>query len=107
MSTDFSMTIKAARAAIEAILAAIPDDELPEFDKVELGRDGKPIVWWGSSGRHLGSATRNGVREPLIYRFGGSWDAIQAEMTYRADRRLLDNGDDPEGVRLAKRKADR
>lgn len=103
--TDFPMTIRAARAAIEAILAAIPDEELPEFDKVEIDSDGTPVVWWGSSGRHLGTATRGGVREPLVYRSGGAWAAIQSEMTYRADRRLLDNGDNPDGVRLAKRKA--
>ena len=103
--TDFPMTIRAARAAIEAILAAIPDDELPEFDKVDYDRNGRPTVWWGGHGRCLGSATSNGVREPLIYRSGAAWDAIESEMTYRADRRLLDNGDDPKGVRLAKRKA--
>lgn len=98
------MDIKAARAAIEAILAAIPDDELPEFDRVEFdGRynDGRPVVWWGSEGKHLGTSRRNGERYPIGYRESGSWAAIQAEMTYRADRRLLENGDDPVGVRLA------
>ena len=98
------MDIKQARAAIEAILEAIPDDKLPDFDKVEH-RDGTVIVWWGGKGSHLGSAKSNGERDPLIYRRRGSWDAIEAEMTCRADRRLLDNGDDPTGVHLAKKKA--
>ena len=97
------MDIKQARAAIEAILEAIPDSELPDFDKVEH-RDDAVIVWWGGQGSHLGSAKSNGERDPLIYRRRGSWDAIEAEMTYRADRRLLDNGDDPTGVHLAKKK---
>lgn len=97
------MNIKEARTAIEAILAAIPDDELPEFDKVEV-RDGQIVVWWGSTGHHLGSAKRGGERDPLSYRRSGSWGAIEAEMTHRADRRLLDNGDDPTGVRLAAKK---
>lgn len=95
------MNIKEAQVAIEAILAAIPDDELPEFDRVEIREDGRPLVWWGGSGQYLGSATRGGERDPLVYRRRGAWDAIQNEMTYRADRRLLDNGDDPTGVRLA------
>lgn len=97
------MDIKTARAAIEAILAAIPDDELPEFDRVEIGRDGMPVVWWGSSGRRLGSAKSGDQRDPLVYRRSASGDAIQAEMAVRADQRLLDNGDDPTGIRLAKR----
>lgn len=99
------MNIKEARAAIEAILAAIDDDDLPEFDKVEIDpahNDGRPIVWWGSEGRHLGSSrTGTGERNPIGYRKSGSWAAIQGEMTYRADARLLANGDDPTGVRLA------
>lgn len=98
-----TMTIGAARDAIEAILAAIPDEELPEFDRVEYAPDGPPVVWWGGSGRCLGSAKSNGEREPLTYRTQASWDAIQAEMTYRADRRLLENGDDPTGLRLARK----
>lgn len=89
------LTVQAARAAIEAIVAAIPDDELPQFERVEHGVDGKITVWNGGTGHTLGSATRNGQREPLVYRDRGSWHAIEAEMTYRADRRLFDNGDDP------------
>lgn len=96
------MDIKTARAAIEAILASIPDENLPEFDRVEYGRDGKPVVWWGGNGHCLGTAKRGEKRDPLVYRSGGSWDAIEAEMAYRADKRLHDNGDDPNGVRLAK-----
>lgn len=97
------MNIIEARNAIEAILAAIPDDELPEFDKVEVSND-ETIVWWGGSGHILGTAkTGGGERNPIQYRTGGSWNAIQAEMTYRADRRYLDNGDKADGIRLAKK----
>lgn len=97
-----TMTITAARAAIEAILAAIPDEELPEFDKVEIDNDrGETLVWWGGSGRILGTAKSGGVRDPLIYRRTASWDAIQAEMTSRVDRRFLENGDKIDGLDLA------
>lgn len=95
------MNIKTARAAIEAILAAIPDDELPEFDRIEHGKDGKVTAWWGGTGHILGSATRGGKRRPENYREGTSWSAIEGEMTYRADKRIFDNGDDPTGVQLA------
>jgi hypothetical protein len=95
------MNIKTARAAIEAILAAIPDDELPDFDRVEHGPDGKVTAWWGGTGHILGSATRGGKRRPKNYREGASWSAIEGEMTYRADKRIFDNGDDPTGVQLA------
>lgn len=99
------MKIKEARAAIEAILAAIPDSELPTFDKVEHDVDRNRItVWWGSQGHVLGSAKTNGQRNPLNYRTSASWDAIEGEMTYRADKRLFDNGDDPKGVRLGVKK---
>lgn len=97
------MDIKTARAAIEAILAAIPDEELPQFDRVEYDQEGLPTVWWGGNGYCLGSAKSGEKRDPLIYRARGSWDAIESEMTYRADKRLLDNGDNPAGIRLAKR----
>lgn len=99
------MDIKTARAAIEAILAAIPDEELPAFDRVEYGPDGMPLVWWGSTGRHLGSAKSGGHRDPLSYRRSGSWAAIEHEMTYRADQRLFDNEDNPTGLRLAAKEA--
>ena len=92
------MDIKTARAAIEAILAAIPDEALPEFDSVDLSDDGKVCVWWGGNGHILGSATSGGKRDPLNYRRNGSWGAIEAEMTYRADRKLLDHGDDPSSL---------
>ncbi len=98
------MNIVEARAAIEAILEAIPDNELPDFDKVEV-RENEICVWWGGSGRFLGSARSGGVRDPLVYRHNASWEAVQMEMTCRADRRLLDNDDDPTGVRLARKVA--
>ena len=97
------MNINQARAAIEAILEAIPDNELPDFDRVEIDTDGMPTVWWGGHGRCLGTAKSNGKRDPLIYRHSASWDAIQLEMTHRADRRLLENGDDPTGIRLGRK----
>ena len=98
------MNIKEAQAAIEAILAAIPDDKLPKFDSVETNTDGRVIVWWGGTGHHLGAATRGGRRDPSVHRQNAVWHAIEGEMTYRADKRLFENGDDPKGVRLASKK---
>ena len=98
------MNIKEARAAIEAILAAISDDELPAFDKVEQ-RDGRTIVWWGGTGHHLGADKSAGVRDPLVHRRSGSWEAIESEMTYRADKRYFDNGDSADGIKIARKKA--
>lgn len=98
------MNIKEARDAIEAILAAIPDSELPAFDKVE-SRDGKTIVWWGGKGHTLGSARNVYGRDPLIHRRSGSWDAIESEMTYRADLRYLNNGDSADGIDLTVKRA--
>lgn len=95
------MNIIEARAGIEAILAALDDEDLPEFDRVEVEEDGTVIVWWGGEGRHLGSAKFGGKRDPLSYRRSGSWAAIQLEMTYRVDRRFLENGDKPDGIKLA------
>lgn len=97
------MDIKTARAAIEAILAAIPDEDMPEFDRVEYDRGGMPTAWWGGCGYSLGSATTGGKRDPSIYRRNASWEAIEREMVYRADRRLHENGDDPTGICLAKK----
>lgn len=97
------MNVNAARQAIEAILDAIPDSELPEFERVEMRGDDMPCVWFGGTGRHLGSAKRGGQRDPSVYRQDASWKAIEMEMTYRADRRLFENGDDPTGVRLAQK----
>lgn len=97
------MNVKQARAAIEAILDAVPDSALPKFDKVEVRDDGQTVVWWGSHGYHLGSATRNGVRNPENYRDRASWEAIEHEAVRRADRRFLENGDKADGLRLAKK----
>ena len=97
------MNIKEARDAIEAILESIPDNQLPEFDRVELDDRGGVTVWWGGSGRCLGSAKSGGQRDPSVYRRNASWDAIQMEMTHRADKRLLANGDDPTGIRLGRK----
>lgn len=97
------MNLKEARAAIEEILDSIPDKYLPAFDRVEVREDGTTCVWYGSHGRHLGSAKSNGKRDPSIYRSSASWDAIEGEMVHRADRKFLENGDKPHGIRLAKK----
>lgn len=97
------MNLIEARRAIEGILADIPDDALPEFDRAELEEDGRVTVWWGGHGYTLGSATRNGRRDPAIYHERASWDAIEAEMVHRADRRFLENNDSPEGLALARK----
>lgn len=96
------MNLTTAHAAIEAILATIPDDQLPEFDRVEHREDGEVVVWFGGQGRVLGTAKSNRKRDPLIYRGQGATEAIQAEMAHRADKKLLDNGDNPNGVQLAR-----
>lgn len=95
------MNIKQARKSIEAILASIPDDDLRIFNRVEFRDNGMPVVWNGGTGYHLGSLRRaGGKRRPKGYRESGSWDAVEGEALYRADRRLLKNGDDPDGVDL-------
>lgn len=97
------MNIKEARLAIEAILAAIPDEELPRFDRVETTKEGETLVWFGGTGRHLGSAKQGGERDPLVYRRDASMRAVELEMTYRADKRFLENGDEARGIKLARR----
>lgn len=97
------MNIIEARAAIEEILASIPDSALPKFDRLEVDENGKSCIWWGGHGRTLGSATTGDKRSPINYRTSGSWDAIEGEMAYRADQRYLDNGDKPNGITLAKK----
>lgn len=78
------MKRKHAFEAIKAILAAIDDDELPAPSKLEQDGD-TTIAWFGGCGRHLGSARRNGVLEPLIYRDRGASEAIELEAVYRLD----------------------
>lgn len=79
------MKRKHAYEAIKAILATIDDDELPKPDKVKKEEDGRTVVWFGGMGRVLGSGTRNGRREPLIYHERAASDAIQLEAVYRLD----------------------
>lgn len=79
-----ALTYEAAVAAIAAILAAVPDDELPEISRMEY-RDGKAIAWFGGMGAHLGSRTRNGKPFPIGYRESGAHDALVGEATCRAD----------------------
>ena len=93
------MTLTEAERLIARILESIPDDELPEFSRVTYGTDGMPIVWHGGTGQYLGSARRGrDERDPSPYRSGAIRDAIFGEMCYRADRFLLDRGDDPTGI---------
>ena len=92
------MNIKEAQLAIEGILASIPDGELPAFDKEEIDPDGRITVWWGGRGLILGSARRNGKRDPMNYRRSGSWDAIEGEMAYRRDAAFLAAGDKAEAT---------
>lgn len=73
-----------AISAIKAILAAIDDKELPKPSRIEQ-EDGKTLVWFGGHGRYLGSAKRNGEREPLIYRDKAVQEALEMEATYRLD----------------------
>lgn len=77
------MTREQAAAAIRAILAAVPDDELPK-PKIEK-RDGETIAWFGGLGRNLGSAKRGGVRRPENYRDDAVRTAFENEATYRLD----------------------
>lgn len=91
------MNIEEARAAIEAILASIPDDELPAFDRIEQRDDGKVVAKWGGTGYYLGTAKRNGNRDPSVHREDASNEAIVLEMVYRADKQLFDHNDNPGG----------
>ena len=84
------MKRKHAFEAIKAILAAIDDDEMPNPSKVE--QDGeRTVVWFGGLGRYIGSATRNGEREPLIYRDRAAQEAIELEAVYRIDLAHMGN----------------
>jgi len=82
---------KHAFEAIKAILAAIDDDELPTPSKIQQDGD-TTIAWFGGYGRHLSSARRNGVLEPLIYRDGGAREAIELEAVYRLDLKHQSKG---------------
>ena len=94
MTDKTERPITAARTAIEAILAAIPDDDLLGlFESFETGARGV-CVWTGGSGHYLGSATKGGERCPETYRRSASWDAIEGEAVYRADRLFLAAGDE-------------
>ena len=80
------MKRKHAYEAIKAILAAIDDDELPKPDRMLEHEEGTTVAWFSGTGRHLGSAKRNGVREPLIYRDRAAHEAIELEAICRLDR---------------------
>lgn len=77
-----------AYEAIKAILAAIDDDELPKPSKIEEDGDRK-VVWFGGLGYTIGSAKRNGQREPLIYRDRAASQAISHEAVCRIDAKNL------------------
>lgn len=87
------MKASAALAAIEAILFAIDDDELPTPSRVEkCDDDSHKVVWFGSTGYHLGSAHRNGERAPDIYRVDAAREAIVGEALARLDAKDLAGG---------------
>ncbi|SEE83388.1 hypothetical protein SAMN04489740_2717 [Arthrobacter alpinus] len=84
------MKYETAVEAIKAILAAVPDDELPKPSKIKKSAEGTPVVWFGGRGYHLGSATssRNGgekKRNPLNYRNHAVYDALIGETVTRLD----------------------
>jgi hypothetical protein len=85
------MNRKQAESAILAILADIPDSQLPK-GRVEKRGD-KTIFWFGGKGHHLGTATKNGARDPKVHRRSGLMDLLEGEATYRADVQFLKNGD--------------
>jgi hypothetical protein len=88
------LTIKEARAAIEGILAAIDEAELLKYaERVTTDPEDRTIVGRGGNGYYLGSARRNGEREPLVHRHSGSLSAIEHEMAYRYDAIMLACGD--------------
>jgi hypothetical protein len=71
--------------AIAAILAEIPDHELPQPTRIEVNPDGTRTAWFGGLGHVLGTARSGGVRDPLLHRRGGIRDALQQEAVYRLD----------------------
>lgn len=80
------MNIKEARAAIEAILAAIDDEALPDFHKIEEDPERGPCVFTDKSHGFYITSGKDGNGNPVVtdYRARGSWHAIEAEMVQRA-----------------------
>ena len=93
------MNLREARKAIADILSSIPDDQLPKPTKFE-NREYKLLAWFGPTGHHLGKATNNGFRNPLVIREFGIDHAIEQEAVCRLDQILFDNCDDPFIARL-------
>lgn len=70
--------------AILAILDQVPTRELPK-GRIEHQDNGPTILWFGSHGRHLGSARRGNERDPSVYHREAANTALELEATYRAD----------------------
>lgn len=88
------MKLESAREAIRAILAAIPNEELPKPDKTEE-YDGKTVAWFSGHGYTLGSARKRMTggkweRSPEIYRDDAVREAIEHEAAYRIDLKHLE-----------------
>jgi len=107
--TDERMTLNEARAEIEAILAAIPDDEIPTFPLAQINRNGTVTVLTETDldipfcidiepGHILGTAP-----DPLYNRRIASMRAIEGEMYCRAEAKFLANGRKLDGLGLVKK----
>lgn len=77
------MNYQEAYEAILAILDQVDDASLPK-GKVEHRSD-STVIWFGGTGRHLGSARRNGVPDPTVYHAVAARTALELEAVYRAD----------------------
>lgn len=84
------MGYEQAKDVIVAVLASLPDEALPEPDRIE--HDGeKRIAWFGDSGYHIGSAKRrqadgSWVRSPESRRSSAAGQALEREAMARIDR---------------------
>lgn len=81
------MKLHEARAAIAAIVEAIPDGELPKPSKVEGADTERPCVWFGSHGFHVGSGKRGGEPHPVDWhRSTAIQDLFDREAAQRYER---------------------
>lgn len=90
------MTLTSAEAAIRAILAALPDSELPKGRTEKEGDS--TLVWFGGHGYHLGSAKKRKAggewtRNPETYRDDAVREAIEHEAVYRLDLKHLEESE--------------
>lgn len=78
-------TERSAAAAITAILAALPDDELPAPDRIEALPDGERLARFGGMGMVIGSAHRGGEPAPALRVVAGVREAMIGERMRRLD----------------------